>query len=82
MGSDSHAAEAALKSSWQDDGNIPEMYRPIERFVCNIYSERSGLDTLSALRWEVFRQKNLEGENFLQLMEHYYRILFGLTICQ
>ena len=62
MGNDSHAAKAALKSPWQDDGNIPEMYRPIERFVCNVYSERSGLDTLPALRWELFRKKNLEGE--------------------
>ena len=57
------AAEAALKSPWQDDGNIPEMYRPIERFVCNVYSDRSGLDTLPSLRWELFRKKNLEGDN-------------------
>ena len=62
MGNDSHATEAALKYPWQDDGNIPEMYRPIERFVCNVYSERSGLYTLPALRWELFRKKNLEGE--------------------
>ena len=61
-GNDSHAAEAALKSPWQYDGNIPEMYRPIERFVCNVYSERSGLDTLPTLRLELFRKKNLEVE--------------------
>ena len=29
MGNDSHATEAALKSPLQDDGNIPEMYRPM-----------------------------------------------------
>ena len=61
MGNDSHVAEAALKSPWQDGGNIPEMYRPIERFVCNVYSERNGLDILPAPRWELFLKKNLEG---------------------
>lgn len=45
-----------------DDGSIPERFRPLERFICRVYSERSEIDTLPTLRWELFRKKNLEGE--------------------
>ena len=38
---------------------------PIERFFCNVYCERSDLVTLPALRWKLFRKKNLEGEKLL-----------------
>ena len=45
-----------------DDGNMPARYRPIERFVCQVYSAKSNTDSVPALRWELFRKKNLEGE--------------------
>ena len=46
----------------QDEGDMPEKYRPIERFVCHVYSKRTNIDFIPDLRWELFRKKNLEGE--------------------
>ena len=51
-----------LKTLFQVD--MPERYRPLERFVCRVYSATSNVDTLPELRWELFRHKNLEGEKF------------------
>jgi len=45
-----------------DDGNIPTQYRPLEHFVCKVYSQQSTIHALPSLRWELFRKKNLEGE--------------------
>jgi len=49
-----------LETLFQVD--MPERYRPLERFVCRVYSANSNLDTLPKLRWELFWHKNLEGE--------------------
>ena len=43
------------------DGELPEEVRPIEKFVCSVYSS-GGPTTIPALRWELFRSRNLEGE--------------------
>jgi len=43
------------------DGELPEEMRPIEKFVCLVYSS-GGATTIPALRWELFRSRNLEGE--------------------
>jgi len=48
-----------------DDGNIPAQYRPLEHFVCKVYSQQSTIDALPNLWWELFRKKNLEGEKLL-----------------
>jgi len=40
---------------------LPEKLRPLEHLVCHVY-RRTGPTTLPALRWEMFRSKNLEGE--------------------
>ena len=45
-----------------DDGNLPAQYRPLEHFICKVYSQQTTIDTLLSLRWELFRKKNLEGE--------------------
>ena len=45
-----------------DDGNLPAQYRPLEHFVCKVYSQQSIIDALPSLRWELFCKKNLEGE--------------------
>lgn len=42
-------------------GELPSMLKPLEEFVCNVYSA-SGPRSIPALRWELFRSKNLEGE--------------------
>ena len=42
-------------------GELPEQVKPLERFVCRVYSPK-GPTTLPSLRWELFRSKNLEGE--------------------
>ena len=44
-----------------DNGELPLMIKGLERFVCRVYSS-TGPTTLPALRWELFRSKNLEGE--------------------
>ena len=43
------------------DGELPSMLKPLEKFVCQVYST-TGPRSLPALRWELFRSKNLEGE--------------------
>ena len=40
---------------------LPSKIKDFEMFVCRVYSS-SGPTTLPALRWELFRSKNLEGE--------------------
>ena len=37
------------------------LLQPLEKFVCQVYST-TGPRSLLALRWELFRSKNLEGE--------------------
>jgi hypothetical protein len=43
------------------NGELPHELQDIEQFVCRVYSS-SGPRTLPALRWELFRSNNLEGE--------------------
>src|SRR5690242_11984278 len=43
------------------NGDLPPQVKALERFVCQVYSS-SGSVTLPALRWQLFRSKNLEGE--------------------
>ncbi len=52
---------ASLSSKCLVDGELPEDVRPLENFVCSIYSS-TGSKTLPQLRWELFKSKNLEGE--------------------
>ena len=40
---------------------LPNEVKPLEHFVCQVYSP-TGSKTLPALRWEMFRSRNLEGE--------------------
>ena len=41
--------------------DLPLQVKALETFVCQVYSS-SGLTAIPALRWELFRSKNLEGE--------------------
>ena len=50
-----------LSQSELVDGNLPLHLRPFERFLCIAYSAK-GPTSLSTLRWEMFRSRNLEGE--------------------
>lgn len=43
------------------NGELPLQVKGLEQFVCSVYSS-TGPTTLPALRWELFRSKNLEGE--------------------
>ena len=43
------------------DGDLPPQVKDLERFVCQVYSSTGATD-LPALRWQLFRSKNLEGE--------------------
>jgi len=43
------------------DGELPINVQPFEKFVCRAYNSK-GHASLPALRWELFRSKNLEGE--------------------
>ena len=43
------------------NGVLPPQVKGLERFVCHVYCS-TGPTTLPALRWELFRSKNLEGE--------------------
>jgi hypothetical protein len=43
------------------NGELPEQVTGLEGFVCSVYST-SGPRSLPALRWDLFRSKNLEGE--------------------
>lgn len=43
------------------NGELPAQVKDLERFVCQVYSS-SGPSTIPALRWQLFRSKNLEGE--------------------
>ena len=61
MGKDTNS-DQVQEVSLEDDDTIPVLYRPIERFICKVYSEQSHIDTLPELRWELFRKKNLESE--------------------
>ena len=61
MGHDLNSDPTACKDLL-DDGNLPAQYRPLEHFVCKVYSQQSTIDALPSLRWELFRKKNLEGE--------------------
>ena len=44
------------------DGELPPQLEGLERFVCRVYC-MSGPRNLPALRWEMFRSRNLEGES-------------------
>jgi len=43
------------------DDDLPPQIKDLERFVCQVYSS-TGETNLPALRWQLFRSKNLEGE--------------------
>ena len=43
------------------DGDLPPQVKDLERFVCQVYASTGATD-LPALRWQLFRSKNLEGE--------------------
>ena len=43
------------------NGELPPVVKQLEQFVCHVYC-KTGPTTLPALRWELFRSKNLEGE--------------------
>ena len=43
------------------EARLPAEWRPLERFVCKVYSQNGPL-SIPKLRWELFRTKNLEGE--------------------
>ena len=59
-----------------DPSELPEEVRPIEKLVSSVYSSR-GATTIPALRWELFRSRNLEGEKLppsrATLMPHILR---------
>lgn len=61
------------------DGELPEEVQPLERFICSVYSPL-GPTTIPALRWELFRSRNLEGEKLPPtrgtLMPHIIRTNF------
>ena len=42
---------------------LPIQLKPLEKFNCGVYGPKgNGPSTLHALRWGIFRSKNLEGE--------------------
>ena len=43
------------------NGELPLQLKPLEAFICKRYTE-SGPFSLPALRWDLFRTRNLEGE--------------------
>ena len=43
------------------DDELPPKVKDLEKFVCQVYSP-NGETNLPALRWQLFRSKNLEGE--------------------
>ena len=43
-------------------GELPQQLEGLQRFVCRVYCS-SEPSTLPALRWEMFRSRNLEGES-------------------
>jgi hypothetical protein len=43
------------------NGELPPQVKGLEQFVCRVYCS-TGPTTFPALRWELFRSKNLEGE--------------------
>ena len=45
----------------QLNNDLPPQVKGLEAFVCQVYSS-SGLTAIPALRWELFRSKNLERE--------------------
>jgi len=63
MGHDLNSVPTACKDLL-DDGNLPAQYRPLEHFVCKVYSQQSTIDALPSLilRWTLFRKRNVEGE--------------------
>ena len=60
-------------------GELPVQFRALEEFVCNMYST-TGPTTVSLLRWELFRSKNMEGEMLpptrASLLPHIQRVNF------
>ena len=42
------------------NGELPPQVKGLEKFVCCVYSS-TGPTSLRALRWEMFRSRNLEG---------------------
>ncbi len=44
-----------------NDNDIPLCIKPFEKFVCATY-DKKGATSLPALRWDLFRTRNLEGE--------------------
>ena len=41
---------------------LPQEFHGLERFFCMAYSSNNGPFTLSSLRWEMFRSRNLQEE--------------------
>ena len=71
--------EGKLSSNNLQDGELPEEVQPIENFTCSVYYNE-GPSTVPALRWELFRSRNLEGEKLpptrATLMPHILRANF------
>ena len=53
--------KGSLSSSELVNGELPQEVKALETFVCKVYSPK-GPTTLPAVRWELFRSKNLEAE--------------------
>ena len=58
---------ASIISALQDLGkvgvDIDNFCKPIERFICQVYSNHDNCDSVKELRWVLFKQKNLEAEH-------------------
>ena len=50
----------------QTEENLPEIVKSLESFTCKGYGDLSEAPDIPALRWKLFRTKNLEGENLPQ----------------
>ena len=44
------------------DKDLPKELKPLEKFLCLVY-KAMGVFNLPKLRWELFRTRNMEGEN-------------------
>lgn len=71
--------EGVLSDDHLVSGDLPEEVRPLEKFVCSVYSP-GGPTTIPTLRWDLFRSRNLEGEKLpptrATLMPHILRTNF------
>jgi len=66
----------------QDEGDMPEKYRPIERFVCHVYSKRTNIDFIPDLRWKLSRKKTWRARSSHQREEPSSHTLLDLTTWQ